>query len=55
MAAQPTGLTPQLSAFNEELASICSDQLPVTKSKMQAITDKAIKVRFFPKNFVGKF
>ena len=46
MAGHPTGLTPQLSAFNEELASICSEQLPVTKSKMQAITDKAIKVDF---------
>jgi len=42
MAGQ-TGLTPQLSSFNEELASICSDPPPVTKSKMQAITDKAIK------------
>ena len=46
MAGHPTGLTPQLSAFNEELASICSEQLPVTKSKMQAITDKAIKVLY---------
>ena len=44
--AGPTGLTPQLSAFNEELASICSDPPPVTKSKMQGITDKAIKVSF---------
>lgn len=42
MAGQ-TGLTPQLSSFNEELASICSDPPPVTKSKMQSITDKAIK------------
>ena len=27
----PPGLTPQLTAFNEELAAICSDPPPVTK------------------------
>ena len=39
----PPGLTPQLTGFNEELASICSDPPPVTKSKMKTITSRAMK------------
>ena len=29
------GLTPQLKAFNEELAGICSESPPISRSKMK--------------------
>jgi len=37
------GLTPQLKAFNEELAGICSESPPVSRSKMKAITASGMK------------
>ena len=37
------GLTPQLKAFNEKLAGICSEDPPVSRSKMKAITTSGMK------------